>query len=772
MLTIRRFAPILLAVVLRLVSGTEVHAQGHTWIIKSSSVKGRWEYQQPGTAALRIEARPEFPKYFGLRSEGKVRCLETRVETCQLFYLSEGADLELRLDIKGLRKDQWVTLDTADPPHNTVLPPQAQISQLFQKPRGGSRSASGCGGDFPLKAPACGETVDLSSFDIQWLVSDDTASGSVAIRIERVDGERRTFRDVARTSAGKYAADKLLDFFAGLQGRNNVVDVSLTVEDGARKAVRLVHIPPSIRTDEYRQQRREAESKDPLVTTMRWMSLAMAEEMWSEAASRALRLLELAPDVPEVKEYALAGLCRSDFEREKGLLRAQLDRQVADGICPATGGSESLLTARNDTTPQLSPSIGTGNTKGRVGIALVIGNSAYWNVPLNSVKSDTRQMTETLTALGFEVVVRENLAEPRQFQEAVLTLLKTKVATPDDILLVYFSGHGLQIDGKAQLLGIGVPAEARSVQDVRANAQSVEELLADMERAGPNKRILIVDACRDNIFPSDSALGGQNPRAGFAFQQDDVPNTVVMFANRPGLPAPARSDYGLMGPFTESLVYALNNSSGDIQEVFALAQRKTAELSPGQQPVLYSSKKVEPIVFRQKSPAVHVNRAVELLSVAESYYEQREWKEFIPIIERARVFAEEPQLRERLNNEISFANAVIAAEHEQSSRNWIGAASDWEKAFRLFPARQWLAMNAAVAYLMADEIVKAFPLLSEIAAQSAGGNAQRAEAILSTVVAGLPEYAAEVTRLRSETRKPSGPEFERLGGEGEKKPLP
>jgi hypothetical protein len=136
------------------------------------------------------------------------------------------------------------------------------------------------------------------------------------------------------------------------------------------------------------------------------------------------------------------------------------------------------------------------------------------------------------------------------------------------------------------------------------------------------------------------------------------------------------------------------------------------------------------------------------------------------------VFTEEPQLRERLNNEISFANAVIAAEHEQSSRNWIGAASDWEKAFRLFPARQWLAMNAAVAYLMADEIVKAFPLLSEIAAQSAGGNAQRAEAILSTVVAGLPEYAAEVTRLRSETRKPSGPEFERLGGEGEKKPLP
>ena len=109
-------------------------------------------------------------------------------------------------------------------------------------------------------------------------------------------------------------------------------------------------------------------------------------------------------------------------------------------------------------------------------------------------------MKEALKAAGFEVAVRENLRGPRQFVDALDETLREHQAIPDDVLLVYYSGHGLQLDGKAQFLGTGVSAIPQVAEDVRANAQSAEGLLSHMERAIPGTRILVVDACRDCLL--------------------------------------------------------------------------------------------------------------------------------------------------------------------------------------------------------------------------------------------------------------------------------
>jgi hypothetical protein len=284
-----------------------------------------------------------------------------------------------------------------------------------------------------------------------------------------------------------------------------------------------------------------------------------------------------------------------------------------------------------------------------------------------------------------------------------------------------------------------------------------------MERAIPGTRLLIIDACRNNVFAAPSAQGGQSQRAGFAFQQDDVPDTFVMFANKPGLVTPARSDYGLMSPFTESLIYSMRYSSGKIQEVFALAEKKTREISPEQEPVMYTSKKTDQVILRQHERERQADRAAALLNGAEVLYKQRAWGQFRAIVERAQVLAIEPALQQRLTHEVDFVRLVMAAQGAESVRDWKAAAIDWQKCYAIFPVRRWLAMNAAVAWLMADDLASAVQPLVSLSAQGEGPLPEEATQILGELIKAFPDLKAAATKTGAEAVKPSGQEFEAVG---------
>ena len=389
----------------------------------------------------------------------------------------------------------------------------------------------------------------------------------------------------------------------------------------------------------------------------------------------------------------------------------------------------------------------------------MIGNSDYFDLPLNSVKEDIKGMNDALTGLGFQVTVRQNLRNPGEFQQALGDFLKKSDASPDDILLVYYSGHGLQLDGKAQLLGTGFSSTARVAEDVRSNAQSAGDLLSEMERAAPGTRILIVEACRNNIFASSSTFDGQNPRSGIALMPD-VPNTFVMFANRPGAATPVRSEYGLRGPFTESLIHALQNSSGEIKEVFSLAQQKTNDINKGQQPDLLTSNLVDRVLLRQQEERQPVNRAADLLNSAEILYRNKAWDQFLVTVERARPLAMSAGLQERLNKEVTFVGLVITAEKREESRDWKEAAVSWQGASNIFPSRQWVAMKAGVAWLMADDLREAVRVLAALNASGDGEPARQAGSILRELLKAFQELDADARSAAQAANKPPAQEFE------------
>jgi hypothetical protein len=731
---------------------------GNYWLITRAT--GNWEYRVGTGPPRRLTGSYDY-----LVPAGQVRCLEPDLRKCDLQYLSsQTTNATKKLAVPLQPGGVWISLKGLTPAQSPVLAATSQdlSAKMLRLSRpGGSRAVSGCEGDLQLEAPACGENIDIGDFRIRWAPSPSGTVKRLALLVEKADDRTRRFRATLEEPSGEFAGERLNDFLREQQAPASPTDVVVTVTDGSRRALRLVHIPPRSQTDDYKSLVDQIASPDPVVRAVSIMSLALDRGMWSRAALEARRLIELGGSSPALMEYALAGVCQSDFEADKTRLRKVLPGSVYDRVCGAALAKDApdRATAVEEGADSVAPG---SPPKSRPGMALLIGNWDYSSAPLYCVKKDLEGMSDALKRLGFDVVVVENLRGSQEFGRALAEALKQRSISPDDALFVYYSGHGVQLNGKDYLLGTGAPPAARGAEELRPHSQSAEDLLFEMEGAAAGTRILVIEACRDSVFSPAGSSAGPAPKGGFAFRSDDVPNTVVMFANGPGLPTPARSDSGLMGPFTESLTLALNTSSGDILEVYDIAARKTREFSPGLEPVLYRSKEIERLILRPKEQVAPDTRAKELLRDAGASYERREWSQFQASVERGRLIASAPELKQRLDREVEFVKLVRAASAAQrpERRNWSESAESWERAAGLFPARQWVTMSAMLAALYADDIERAVRALATLSAQADNEPALQARKMLAELLKAFPEFEPIAARRASATTKISGEEFE------------
>ena len=202
-----------------------------------------------------------------------------------------------------------------------------------------------------------------------------------------------------------------------------------------------------------------------------------------------------------------------------------------------------------------------------------------------------------------------------------------------------------------------------------------------------------------------------------------------------------------------------HNFSGEIQEVFELAAKKTAEISPGQEPMLYRSKRVDRILMRPQGRKQQANRAIELLNSSADLYSDKSWDKFLVAVERSRVLALDSAVQQRSTHEADWVRLVMSAEDLEKKHKWAEAAELWQKSSLIFPARQWVAIRAAVAWLMADHLDEAVETLSPLA-QTEGQLPQRAKEILGELLKTFPELAAKARNGVKTASKPVGKEFE------------
>src|SRR5471032_2271747 len=129
-------------------------------------------------------------------------------------------------------------------------------------------------------------------------------------------------------------------------------------------------------------------------------------------------------------------------------------------------------------------------------VALVLGNSAYQNVaPLPNPVNDGAVIAATLTQAGFDVVDSRHDLPAAETRRALRDFADR--ARDADIAVVYYAGHGMEVDGTNYLIPVDAKLERDS--DVYDEAFSLDRVLLAVEPA-KQLRLVILDACRDNPF--------------------------------------------------------------------------------------------------------------------------------------------------------------------------------------------------------------------------------------------------------------------------------
>ena len=225
-------------------------------------------------------------------------------------------------------------------------------------------------------------------------------------------------------------------------------------------------------------------------------------------------------------------------------------------------------------------------------LALVIGQSAYKSVPaLPNPINDARAVTRMLTDSGFEVTTASDLSQSGIRDQ--LSEFAAKVASKggDSIAVVFYAGHGVQIDGENFLIPVDINPKRES--DIAIQAVRLNDVLNTLTSAPSKMRILMLDACRNNPFPEISRSAG----GGLAIIDAKIgaPNTFMSFSTSPG--AVAEDGKGDNSPYTTALLAAAKEANIPIEETFKRTRVSVNKATDGRQTPWDSSSLTEDFRF-------------------------------------------------------------------------------------------------------------------------------------------------------------------------------
>lgn len=226
--------------------------------------------------------------------------------------------------------------------------------------------------------------------------------------------------------------------------------------------------------------------------------------------------------------------------------------------------------------------------------ALVIGVSNY-NKDIGLLKNPVNDATDIARELEdshFEVQLLTN-ATYGQIRAALMRFKeKLDGGDPENTVgLFYFAGHGLSYDDENYL--VPVDAQVQFEDDIPRYCFPIQRMvLNNMERSQTRMNIVILDACRNNPFPSmNRSLGG----AGLK-EMKRARGTFVAYATAPG--SIASDGTGRNGLYTQELLKALKKPGLTIEQVFKEVRANVLRLSGNRQNTWDSSNIVGEFHFK------------------------------------------------------------------------------------------------------------------------------------------------------------------------------
>lgn len=219
-------------------------------------------------------------------------------------------------------------------------------------------------------------------------------------------------------------------------------------------------------------------------------------------------------------------------------------------------------------------------------VALVFGNSAYQNAAkLTNPVNDGAMIAATLKGAGFDVVdwrqdlgILESRRALRDFADR---------AADADIAVVYYAGHGIEVDGTNYL--IPVDAKLERDTDVFDEALSLNRVLQAIEPA-KKLRLVILDACRDNPLSKNMkrTVATRAIGQGLAKVEPTSPNLLVAYSAKAG--STAADGDGKNSPFTIALSKHLTTPGLDVRRAFGFVRDDVLKSTGNrQEPFVYGS---------------------------------------------------------------------------------------------------------------------------------------------------------------------------------------
>jgi len=219
-------------------------------------------------------------------------------------------------------------------------------------------------------------------------------------------------------------------------------------------------------------------------------------------------------------------------------------------------------------------------------LALVIGNGAYAHVKaLPNPANDARAVAKSLRDIGF--TVSEGIDLDRASMQRV-TRDFLREAARAQVAVVYYAGHGVQVDGRNYLIPVDVELKAgSSMTEAMIDMDTIMAGLDDQVRTN----ILIFDACRNNPMAQQVASAGVN-RAIEGASGLAAPTslgagatlgagTLIAFATAPG--QVALDGEGANSPFSAALSRHLGTPGLEVQQMLTRVRAEVVSSTKNKQ---------------------------------------------------------------------------------------------------------------------------------------------------------------------------------------------
>ena len=240
-------------------------------------------------------------------------------------------------------------------------------------------------------------------------------------------------------------------------------------------------------------------------------------------------------------------------------------------------------------------------------------------------------------------MLRENL-NLRDFK-AVMRQFASRLENEEGTGLLYYAGHGVQIEGRNFLLPIDVGAGDE--YELRDSAVDLEDtLMSRLTRARKREKIIILDACRDNPFRAPSQQQRALLLRGFA-QMGSEKGSLIVYSTNPG--NTAEDGTGKNSVFTEIFVREIQKDGVEVGQALRSTTSAVVGATKGRQTPWYNSSLLGEFYFRP------VNVRLE---------EERRKKEVQQQVETALKSAREDLKRDE-SGRIEAAVAARLAERER-----------------------------------------------------------------------------------------------------------